>query len=47
MQGTVGGLKLGGSESTFGTSFDVDVGVTNGFWVTVGGLILLWVGAIL
>jgi hypothetical protein len=46
MQGTVGGIKLGGSESIFGTSFTVGVGVSNGFWVTVGGLILVIVGAV-
>jgi len=47
IQATVGGVKVGGSESIFGTSISMGVEVSNGFWVTVGGLVLALVGAII
>lgn len=46
IQGTVGGLEIGGAESIFGTSFTFGIKVDSGFWVTVGGLVLAVIGAI-
>jgi hypothetical protein len=46
IQATVGGVKVGGSEGLFGTSMEIGVEVANGFWITVGGLILALIGAI-
>ncbi len=46
IQATVGGIKVGGSEGIFGTSVSMGVEVTNGFWITVGGLVLALIGAI-
>ena len=46
IQGTVGGIKIGGSEGVLGTSFSIGVELANGFWVTVGGLVLALVGAV-
>ena len=46
IQATVGGIKVGGSEGVFGTSVSMGVEVTNGFWITVGGLVLALIGAI-
>ena len=42
----MGGIKVGGSENVFGSSVSMGVDVTNGFWITVGGLVLALVGAI-
>ncbi|NOH04169.1 MAG: hypothetical protein HND47_20445 [Chloroflexi bacterium] len=47
IQATVGGVKVGGSESVFGSSFSMGVQVANGFWITVGGLVLALVGAVI
>ena len=47
IQATVGGIKVGGSESVFGSSISMGVEVTNGFWITVGGLVLALIGAII
>lgn len=47
IQATVGGIKVGGSESVFGSSISMGVEVANGFWVTVGGLVLALIGAII
>ena len=47
IQATVGGIKVGGSESVFGTSMSMGVEVASGFWITVGGLVLALVGAII
>ena len=46
IQATVGGIKVGGSESVFGSSISMGVEVANGFWITVGGLVLALIGAI-
>jgi hypothetical protein len=40
IQATVGGVKVGGSEGIFGTEMSIGVEVANGFWITVGGLVL-------
>jgi len=47
IQATVGGIKVGGSEGLFGTSLSMGVEIANGFWVTVGGLVLALFGAIM
>ena len=47
IQATVGGIKVGGSEGFFGSSMSIGVEVANGFWITVGGLVLALVGAII
>lgn len=46
IQATVGGVKVGGSEGLFGSEISMGVEVTNGFWITIGGLVLALVGAI-
>lgn len=46
IQATVGGIKVGGSEGLFGSSISIGVELANGFWITVGGLVLALVGAI-
>lgn len=46
IQATVGGVKVGGSEGLFGSEISMGVEVTNGFWITIGGLVLAVVGAI-
>lgn len=46
IQGTVGGIKIGGSGGLLGESFTIGVELANGFWVTVGGLILAFLGAV-
>jgi len=46
LQATVGGVQVGGSENIFGSSFSIGVRVANGFWITVGGLVLALIGAI-
>jgi hypothetical protein len=47
LQATVGGVKVGGSEGVFGSSISMGVEVANGFWITVGGLVLALIGAII
>jgi hypothetical protein len=47
IQATVGGVKVGGSESVFGSSISMGVEVASGFWITVGGLVLALIGAII
>lgn len=46
IQATVGGVKVGGSEGLFGSEISMGVEVTSGFWITIGGLVLALVGAI-
>ncbi len=46
IQATVGGVKVGGSEGIFGTSISMGVEVANGFWISMGGLVLAMIGAI-
>lgn len=46
IQATVGGVKVGGSEGLFGSEMSMGVEVANGFWITIGGLVLALVGAI-
>jgi len=47
IQATVGGIKVEGSEGLFGSSVSIGVEVANGFWITVGGLVLTLVGSII
>lgn len=44
IQATVGGVQVGGSGG--GSSMSLGVEMANGFWVTVGGLVLALVGAV-
>lgn len=46
IQATVGGVKVGGSEGLFGSEMSIGVEVTNGFWITIGGLVLALIGAL-
>lgn len=46
VQATVGGLQVGASEGLFGSALSMGIGVSQGFWVTTGGLVLAIVGAI-
>lgn len=47
IQATVGGVKVRGSEGLFGSEISIGLEVTNGFWITIGGLVLALVGAII
>lgn len=46
VQATIGGVKVGGAEDLFGSSISLGAEVANGFWITVGGMILALVGAV-
>ena len=46
VQATIGGIQMGGSEEIFGTTLSLGAQVANGFWITVGGLLIALVGAI-
>lgn len=46
IQATVGGVKVGGSEGLFGSEMSIGVEVANGFWITIGGLVLALIGAL-
>lgn len=46
IQATVGGVRVGASEGLFGTSISIAVTPANGFWITVGGVLLTLIGAV-
>ena len=46
IQATIGGIKVGGAEDFLGSSISLGAEVANGFWITVGGMILALVGAV-
>ena len=46
-EATTGGLAIGGRSDTLGRAYSLSISVDTGFWVTVGGLLLALVGALL
>jgi hypothetical protein len=47
IKATVGGVKFGGSVNILGTSMSIGIEVANGYWITIGGLVLTIIGAII